>query len=97
MKTCWLLGLSTDCPSCGTLAGESTCCRAIAIGNERYEEIPAEIIKTAAYRALGDQRMKIGIVSDGKFGDQAYEIIREKTSDRMDHGSVPVGNYGGRF
>jgi hypothetical protein len=45
--------ISTDCPSCGTLAGESTCCRAIEIGNERYEEIPAEMIKKAAYRALG--------------------------------------------
>jgi len=45
--------VSTDCPSCGTLAGESTCCRAIEIGNERYEDIPAEMIKKAAYRALG--------------------------------------------
>ena len=27
--------VSTDCPSCGTLAGESTCCRAIEIDNER--------------------------------------------------------------
>lgn len=45
--------VSTDCPSCGTLAGESTCCRAIEIDNERYEEIPAEMIKKAAYRALG--------------------------------------------
>jgi hypothetical protein len=45
--------VSTDCPSCGTLAGESTCCRALEIGNERYEEIPAEMIKKAAYRALG--------------------------------------------
>jgi len=45
--------VSTDCPSCGTLAGESTCCRAIEIGNELYEDIPAEMIKKAAYRALG--------------------------------------------
>lgn len=44
--------ISTDCPSCGTLAGESTCCRAIEIGNERYEEIPPEMIKKAAYLAL---------------------------------------------
>jgi hypothetical protein len=44
--------VSTDCPSCGTLAGESTCCRAIEIGNERYEEIPPEMIKKAAYLAL---------------------------------------------
>ena len=45
--------VSTDCPSCGTLAGESICCRAIEIGNERYEDIPLEMIKKAVYRALG--------------------------------------------
>ena len=45
--------VSTDCPSCSTLAGESTCCRAIEIGNERYEDIPPEMIRKAAYRALG--------------------------------------------
>lgn len=45
--------VSTDCPSCGTLAGESTCCRAIEIGDERYEDIPPEMIRKAAYRALG--------------------------------------------
>lgn len=45
--------VSTDCPSCGTLAGESTCCRAIEIGNERYEDIPPDMIRKAAYRALG--------------------------------------------
>ncbi|PKG32701.1 DUF2703 domain-containing protein [Methanoregula sp.] len=45
--------VSTECPSCGTLAGESTCCRAIEIDNERYEEIPPEMIRNAAYRALG--------------------------------------------
>jgi hypothetical protein len=43
----------TDCPSCGTLAGESTCCRAIEIGDEQYENIPPELIKKAAYLALG--------------------------------------------
>ncbi|MDD1685135.1 MAG: DUF2703 domain-containing protein [Methanoregula sp.] len=43
----------TDCPSCGTLAGENTCCRAIEINDERYEDIPAELIKKAAYLALG--------------------------------------------
>jgi len=43
----------TDCPSCGTLAGESTCCRAIKIGDEQDENIPAELIKKAAYLALG--------------------------------------------
>lgn len=45
--------VSTDCPSCGTLAGESTCCRAIEIGDEQYEDVPAWAIKKAAYRALG--------------------------------------------
>jgi len=46
---------ATDCPSCGTLAGESTCCRAIDIGDKRYEDIPAELIKKAAYLVLGVQ------------------------------------------
>jgi hypothetical protein len=45
--------ISTDCPSCGTLAGESPCCRAIEIDDQRYEGIPAELIKKAAYFALG--------------------------------------------
>jgi len=45
--------VSTDCPSCGTLAGEGTCCRVIEIDNERFEDIPAEMIKKAAYLALG--------------------------------------------
>ena len=45
--------ISTDCPSCGTLAGESTCCRAIEVDNKRYEDIPSDLIKKAAYHALG--------------------------------------------
>jgi len=45
--------VSTDCPSCSNLAGESTCCRAIEIEDEQYENIPAELIKKAAYIALG--------------------------------------------
>jgi len=45
--------VSTDCPSCATLAGESTCCRAIEIENKQYEDIPPEMIKKVAYRALG--------------------------------------------
>lgn len=44
---------STECPSCGTLAGESTCCRATEIGDERYEDVPVWAIKKAAYMALG--------------------------------------------
>lgn len=45
--------VSTDCPSCGTLIGESTCCRAVEIDDVQYEDIPAELIRKAAYRALG--------------------------------------------
>lgn len=45
--------VSTDCPSCGTLAGESTCCRATKIGDSRYEDVPVWAIKKAAYRAVG--------------------------------------------
>jgi hypothetical protein len=45
--------VATDCPSCGELAGESTCCRAIGIGDELFEDLTVELIKTAAYRALG--------------------------------------------
>lgn len=45
--------VSTDCPSCGTLAGESTCCRALEFGNKLYEDIPVAMIKKAACRALG--------------------------------------------
>ena len=45
--------VSTDCPSCGTFTGESTCCRAIEMGDEQYEDVPAWVIKKAAYRALG--------------------------------------------
>jgi hypothetical protein len=44
--------VSTECPSCGTLAGENTCCRAIEIGNNRYDDVPVWAIKKAAYRAL---------------------------------------------
>jgi hypothetical protein len=51
--------VSTDCPSCGTLAGESACCRAIEIGDEQYENIPPELIKKAAYLALGITKTEI--------------------------------------
>jgi hypothetical protein len=45
--------VSTDCPSCGTLAGESACCRVTEIGDSRYEDVPVWAIKKAAYIALG--------------------------------------------
>jgi hypothetical protein len=37
--------VSADCPSCGTRAGESTCCRAIEIDDERYETFSDEMEK----------------------------------------------------
>jgi hypothetical protein len=62
--------VSTECPSCGTLAGESTCCRAIEIENERFEDIPPEMIKKAAYLALGvtSQETRGFCNSDSKCG-----------------------------
>ncbi len=44
--------VSTDCPSSGKLAGEITCCRAIGIGDELFEDVPVRVIKEAAYQAL---------------------------------------------
>ena len=62
--------VSTECPSCSTLAGESTCCRAIEIENERFEDIPPEMIKKAAYLALGvtSQETRGFCNSDSKCG-----------------------------
>jgi hypothetical protein len=45
--------VSTECPSCGTLAGESTCCRATEIGGNQFEDVPVWAIKKAAYMVLG--------------------------------------------
>jgi hypothetical protein len=43
----------TPCSSCSTLTGTSACCRAVEVDNQQYEEIPAWLIKKAAYRAVG--------------------------------------------
>ncbi len=43
----------TSCSSCSTLTGTSACCRAVEVDNQQYEEIPAWLIKRAAYRAVG--------------------------------------------
>jgi hypothetical protein len=43
----------TPCSSCSTLTGTSACCRAVEVDNQQYEEIPAWLIKQAAYRAVG--------------------------------------------
>ncbi len=45
----------TPCSSCSTLTGTSACCRAVEVDNQQYEEIPAWLIKRAAYRAVGLQ------------------------------------------
>ncbi len=43
----------TPCSSCSTLTGTSACCRAVEVDNQQFEEIPAWLIKQAAYRAVG--------------------------------------------
>jgi hypothetical protein len=43
----------TPCCSCSTLTGADACCRAVTVDNRQYEEIPAWLIKQAAYRAVG--------------------------------------------
>lgn len=44
---------TTDCPSCGDLLGESTCCAAVRIGDTVQESFTVEQIKDAAISALG--------------------------------------------
>lgn len=38
----------SDCPSCATLTGQTSCCRGVEVGQKRYEEIPEELIWQAA-------------------------------------------------
>lgn len=45
--------VSTDCPSCGDLLGESTCCGAIEVEGTVFESYTAEQIRDAAFAALG--------------------------------------------
>lgn len=45
--------VTTDCPSCGDLLGESTCCGAVQIGDELHESFSAGQIREAAFAALG--------------------------------------------
>lgn len=44
------------CASCACLTGRETSCRIIEYGGKTYEEIPEELIRTAAYAALGLQQ-----------------------------------------
>ena len=49
--------VSTKCPSCGSLTGDtSCCCRAVGIGDDLYEDVPVWAIKKAAYLVLGTVR-----------------------------------------
>lgn len=44
------------CPSCSCLTGSETSCRTVLYRGKTYEEIPADLIRTAAYRVLGLNR-----------------------------------------
>ena len=41
------------CPSCSCLTGSDTSCRTVNYEGNTYEEIPAELIRQAAYKAIG--------------------------------------------
>uniref|UniRef100_A0A831TXQ8 DUF2703 domain-containing protein n=1 Tax=Geobacter metallireducens TaxID=28232 RepID=A0A831TXQ8_GEOME len=43
----------STCPSCSCLAGTETSCRTVELEGTTHEEIPADLIRRAAYRALG--------------------------------------------
>lgn len=45
--------VSTDCPSCGDLVGESTCCGAVSVGGTVQESFSVEQVREAAIAALG--------------------------------------------
>ena len=51
----WIGGerLSTDCPSCGDLVGESVCCSAISVDGVVNEAMTAQHVRDAALSALG--------------------------------------------
>jgi len=76
--------VSTDCPTCSTSAGESTCCRAIEIGDERYEDIPPEMIRKAAYLALG--------VSDPQTATRAIEPTKKELVIEWQHVGADISN-----
>lgn len=41
------------CPSCSCLAGSETSCRTVEFEGTTYEEIPADLIRRATFKALG--------------------------------------------
>lgn len=45
--------VTTACPSCGELIGESACCSAVAVDGEVHEALTPELVMSAALAALG--------------------------------------------
>jgi len=45
----------TYCPSCSSLTGESSCCRAVEHEGMVYEELPAPLIRRAILTVLGKE------------------------------------------
>jgi hypothetical protein len=43
----------SPCPSCSCLTGSPTSCRTVEYGGVSYEEIPADLLRQAAYTVLG--------------------------------------------
>lgn len=43
------------CPSCSCLAGTETSCRTVEFEGTTFEEIPADLIRRAAFKVLGLQ------------------------------------------
>lgn len=41
-----------SCPSCSCLTGSETSCRTVEYEGKSYEEIPAELIRKAAYKVI---------------------------------------------
>ena len=44
------------CQSCSCLTGSETSCRTVEYEGTSYEEIPAELIRKAAYKAIGSDK-----------------------------------------
>ena len=42
-----------SCPTCSCLTGSETNCRTVEFNGKTYEEIPGELIRKAAHKALG--------------------------------------------
>lgn len=45
-----------NCPSCSCLTGSETSCRTVEYEGKSYEEIPAELIRKAAYKVIGSNQ-----------------------------------------